>query len=303
MSILGTAYGLLLYTLRLIKGFPGFGSYALWGVVFVRLICPVGFTSRYSLLSLISQAFSRVIVKTVTVYENTAGESILPELTLSNTVRAAESYRPVTYKTNILEGFFKSAAVVWVIIAAAAILTAVILYLLSASELGKAIHIRDNIYQGSMVDTPTVYGIRKPRIILPPGGEQEYLDQVLLHERIHIRRRDNLWRMLAILTACIHWFNPFVWFFLKSFLNDCELACDEKAVRYMKEEERKDYARALLALASKEKTVFSTAFGSSRVKVRIRSVLSYRKLTAFSTASFLLMTIVIVFLLLTNAAG
>jgi beta-lactamase regulating signal transducer with metallopeptidase domain len=302
MSILGTGYGLLLYSLRLIKGFPRFGSYALWGVVFVRLTCPFGFSSSYSLLSLLSRAFSGAIVKTVTVYENSSREALLPELTLSNTVQAAESYRPVTYKTNLLEGFFKAAAIVWVIVAAAAILTAVVLYLLSVSELKKAIHIRENIYQGSMVDTPTVYGILHPRIVLPQGENLEYQEQVLLHERIHIRRLDNLWRMLAILTACIHWFNPLVWFFLKSFMNDCELACDAKAVKHMKEEERKDYARALLALASKEKTVFSTAFGSSRVKIRIRSVLSYRKLTALSTSIFLLMAVVIAFILLTNKA-
>ncbi len=300
MSVLGTFYGLLLYALRFIKGFPRFGSYTLWGVVLIRLICPVGFTSRYSLLSLVSRAFSGIIVKTVTVYENAGREALLPELSLSNTVQAAAEYRPITYRTNLLESFFRIGAVIWIIVAAAAVFTAVILYLLSASELKKAEHIRENIYQGSMVDTPTVVGMLHPRIILPVRENPEYLEQVLLHERVHIRRRDNIWRMLAIFTACLHWFNPFVWFFLKSFMNDCELACDAKAVKHMKGEERKAYAYALLTLASKEKTVFSTAFGSSRVKVRIESVLSYRKLTAFSTVCFILMTVIIAFVLLTN---
>ncbi len=300
MSILGTVYGLLLYLLRLIKGFPRFGSYALWGVVGLRLLCPVGFSSRYSLLSLISRAILKVSVRSVTVYEKTGAPGILPELTLSNSIQAASDYAPLTYKTNLLENFFQVASVIWGIVSAATVLTVLALYLLSVTELKKAEHVRDNIYKGSMVDTPTVFGIIRPRIVLPAGGDPEYLEQVLLHERIHIKRRDNLWRMLAMLTACLHWFNPFVWFFLKSFLSDCELACDARAVKHMKTEDRKDYARALLKLGTKDMTVFSSAFGSSRVKVRIRSVLTYRKLTMFSSACFLLMVLVIAFMLLTN---
>ncbi len=310
MSILGTFYGILLYSLRIMKGFPRFGSYALWSVVFLRLICPVGFSSRYSLLSLLSGAFSRTFTKSVTVSEEFGQDRL--QLTLSNSIRAASDYQPITYKTNILEDFFKVASVIWIILAAAGILTCVVLYLLSVSELKKAVHLKGNLYTGAMVATPIVYGIRKPKIVLPIEGYQECpekvllgedLEQVLLHEKIHIRRRDNLWRMAAILTACIHWFNPFVWFFLKSFFHDCELACDAKAVKHMKPEERKDYAKALLAYGSGDRTLFSSAFGSGIVKVRIRSVLTYRKLTVFSSICFLLMAVLAAFLLMTNQAG
>ncbi len=307
MSILGTLYGILLYFLRRIKGFPRFGSYALWGVVFFRLICPVGFSSRYSLLSLLSSAFSRTFIRTVTIVEESGQESL--PLTFSNVVRAASDYQPITYKTNVLEEFFTVASLIWLVIAVGAILTCTVLYLLSVSELKKAVPIRDNIYAGSMTDTPIVYGFRKPKIVLPVHGKEEDpeqvlltegIEQVLLHERIHIRRRDNLWRMAAILTACLHWFNPFVWFFLKSFFHDSELACDAKAVKHMKPEERKDYAKALLVYSSGERTLFSSAFGSGIVRVRICSVLTYRKLTVFSSVCFIVMAILIAFLLLTN---
>lgn len=108
--------------------------------------------------------------------------------------------------------------------------------------------------------------------------------------------------MAAILTACLHWFNPFIWLFLKSFLNDCELACDEKAVKNMGEEDKKGYALALISCSTLEKTVFTSAFGSSRIKVRIKNILSYKKLTVFSSVCFMLMFIIIAFILLTNAA-
>ncbi len=310
MSILGTLYGLLIYTLRLIKGFPRFGSYTLWGVVFLRLVCPIGISSRYSLLSLLSDTFSRTLIRTVTIYEETGQESL--QLTLTNMVRAASDYQPITYKSNLLENFFRVASMIWIIVTVAGILACIALYLISVSELKKAVHLQDEVYAGTMVDTPIIYGLIKPKIVLPLRGCQECpeqvlqsegIEQVLLHERIHMRRRDNLWRMTAILTACIHWFNPFVWFFLRSFINDSELACDVRAVKTMKSEERKAYARALLAYGSGERTLFSSAFGSGIVKVRIRSVLTYRRLTIVSSICFGLMAVLMAFLLLTNQSG
>jgi beta-lactamase regulating signal transducer with metallopeptidase domain len=217
-------------------------------------------------------------------------------------MQAASTYEPLTYKTNLLEDFFRIGSVIWSIIAVAAMLAMMIMYYLTKTELRKATHLRDNVYSSRLVDTPTVYGIIKPKIVLPDGVEKEQLVYILAHERVHIRRHDNIWRMLAILTACVHWFNPLIWWFLKAFLTDTELACDTAAVKRMKEEERKNYAKTLLAFASREKTVFASAFGSSKVRVRIENILTYRKLTLISTISFVGMGLMIAYLLLTNAA-
>lgn len=301
MSIIASVFGILIYLIRVMKGVPKFGIYTLWGVVCIRLICPIGISSEYSLLNLLSKALSNPFVKTVTVYQATDGSYRLPELTLSNALHAASSYSPVTYKTNRLETFFKTAAIIWIIVTISAILTVIIMYFLALAELKKATWLQDNIYEGTMITTPTVYGIIKPKIVLPAGIDKEHLKYILAHERIHIRRRDNIWRMLAILTACIHWFNPFVWLFLRSFFQDSELACDERAIKNLDKEERKNYARTLLTYSTMEKTVFASAFGSSKVKVRINEILSYKKLTLFSSICFLGMLLVMVFILLTNA--
>lgn len=182
MSVIGTAFGLLLYFMRLIKGVPKFGLYALWGVVFIRLTCPIGISSRYSLLSIISEAFSRVFVRTVTINTAAGGEGIIPKLSTSNAIRAASAYGPVSYKTDALEGFFKAASLIWIIIALAAIIAVIIMYVLANTELKKAKFIKDNLYEGNLVSTPTVIGIIKPRIIIPSGMDTGYLDKVLLHE-------------------------------------------------------------------------------------------------------------------------
>lgn len=301
MSIVATLIGMLLYWLRFIKGFPKFGNYVLWGVVLIRLVCPIGISSSYSLLNLISKVSEKTYIKTVLIDTATGHSQVQPELTTSNAIQAAADYNPITYKSNLLEGIFEVAAVIWIIVAIAAMIAMVMMYLLTKSELKKATLLQDNIYEGTMVNTPTVYGIIKPKIVLPVGVEKEHLNFILAHENVHIRRHDNIWRMLAILVACLHWFNPLIWLFLKSFMGDCELACDEKAVRKMNVEERKNYALTLLSYGTMDKTVFASAFGSSKVKVRIKSVLSYKKLTLFSTICFVGMMIVITFILLTNA--
>jgi beta-lactamase regulating signal transducer with metallopeptidase domain len=253
------------------------------------------------MLSLISKVISFPFVKTVTVYETSNRVSVLPEFTMSNSLQAAESYFPVTYKTNLLEHFFQIGSAIWIVITISAIIAASILYFLAMSELKVATRIRDNIYESNAISTPTVCGMIRPKIVLPAGVDFEHIDHILTHEKIHMKRRDNIWRMLAIIIACIHWFNPLIWLFLKSFLEDCELACDERAIKNMNQEERKNYARTLLAFGTENKVIFTSAFGSSKVKVRIKSILSYKRLTLLSSITFAGMLLVILFILLTNA--
>jgi beta-lactamase regulating signal transducer with metallopeptidase domain len=303
MSIIASIFGVLLYSLRFIKGFPKIASYLLWAVVLLRLLCPFGISSEFSLLNIVSKVAEKTYVRTIPLGDAEESTLTLPQFSTSNAIQGAVTYQPITYKTNVLEEFFKIASTVWIIVTISALIAMVALYLLTKSELKNATHLRENIYEGTMVNTPTVYGILNPKIILPVGVGTEQLVYILAHERVHIKRRDNIWRMVAILAVCIHWFNPFSWMFLRCFFEDCELSCDVAAVKKMKSEDRKYYAQTLLAYATMDKTVFSSAFGSSKLKVRIKNILSYKKLTMLSTVCFMGMVLVITFLLLTNATG
>ena len=122
-----------------------------------------------------------------------------------------------------------------------------------------------------------------------------------MHERTHIGRLDNLWRVVEIITCCIHWFNPFVWLFLKRFFEDMELSCDEKVLRKYHPDRKTDYARALIECESK-KTVFASAFGGAKTRVRIENILSYKKLSIFSTICLTALIAAIAVTLLTNAS-
>ncbi len=190
----------------------------------------------------------------------------------------------------------------WVIIAAALILAMGIVYAATISELKNAEQLRGSLYCSPKITTPAVYGILRPRIILPASCKDAGdLGLIVLHERRHIRRLDNLWRMLAFLTAAVHWFNPAAWLFLKLYLADAELACDESVLSKLPTGEHKRYAHALLN-AREGKAVFASAFGGAKVRTRIERILSYKRMTVASGIAFAALIAAIAYFLLTNAA-
>jgi beta-lactamase regulating signal transducer with metallopeptidase domain len=295
ISIIGGVTGLIVALVRKIPRFPRFAAYALWLLPFARFWIPFGIASRWSLLTIIS----RYATKTVIILEKAPG---LPDSTMTNTVQAAESYFPVVYKTELLKNVFATASIIWAIIAAVAILTSVFLYALTKRELRDARHLEGDVWMSAKVSAPAVYGIIKPRIIVPGWISQTELPFILAHERVHISRRDNLWRVVAVITACVHWYNPLCWLFLKWFFTDMELACDAKVLKTMGEDKTKDYAAALLSCAT-GRSYFASAFGGAKTRIRIESVLSYTKLTVLSAAAFGVLIAAICFVLMTNAVG
>ncbi len=94
------------------------------------------------------------------------------------------------------------------------------------------------------------------------------LDYVEAHELVHKRRLDNLWRCIALLFCCVHWFNPVVWHCLRLFFADMELSCDERVLRKLAPKERKDYAMALLSVAE-GRDLFVSAFGGALSLIHI----------------------------------
>ena len=292
MSIIATFMGLLVLLIRRFKGIPRRILVFLWAVPFIRMCFPLGINSRYSLLTLISKFTTR----TVTVSK--PSNSI--ELSATNTLMQAESYSPFTFKDNLVSNIFAVAGLIWIIGALAIIIALTILYVGTKREIKDATPIGKNVFISGKVVSPAVYGIFRPKIILPESYSERDLTYILQHERTHIRRADNLWRLLGFMAAAIHWFNPFSWIFLKAFLSDLELACDESAVARYSTDERKAYATALLD-CTQSKSLFVSAFGGAKVRMRIENVLSYKKMTAVSACGFTILILAIMYTLLTNA--
>ncbi len=308
MSLASSFVIAALLVIRLVKPLPRRIVYPLWALVCIRLILPFSLSADWSLFNFTG----RLVKRLVTVQTFTQGALPVPgpeKWAFMNMLGAAEEYAPVTYKTESLRQVFTAGAAVWAIIAAAALIAVCILYILTSAELRKAVHLRDNLYCSDMLLTPVLTGVFRPRIILPPGLDPDSPEgrMVLVHENVHRRRLDNLWRTLAIGIACVHWFNPLVCLALKAFLTDMELSCDEAVIRkcgFFGMEERKAYASALLHFAEDKRLMVSTAFGRSRVKLRVVNILNYKRLTVLGAAvSGLFLAAVALALLMNPALG
>lgn len=293
MSVAASLAGTVIALVRRFWRIPRRVAVILWIIPFLRFWFPFGIGSRYSLMTLLS----RFTTRTVTVYEGK-----LASFSVMNSVMAANSYFPITYKVDLLGDVFEIAAVVWAILAGAIVITMAVLCFTTLSELKTADRLRDHVYLSNKVTSPAVYGIFRPRIVIPASvSDSADLDLILLHEERHIRRLDNLWRIAAFLTASLHWFNPLAWLFLKLFLSDLELACDESALARLPADGKKRYAHALLN-AEESKTLFASAFGGAKIRTRIEHVLSFRRMTAVSAVGSAVLAAVIAYVLLTNAA-
>ena len=293
MSIAATICVMPLLLLRLIKKIPRRIFVWLWLVPFIRMCVPVGISSKYGIMTLLS----KFTTKTVTIVQ--IGDD--SAFTMMNLVTGANSYFPITYKVNLLEDLFNIASVVWLVVALAAILALAIIYFVTLGEVRDAKKLKNNIYISDKIKTPAVYGIIKPKIILPTEYDANKLNFILMHENAHIKRKDNLVRLLAFIIVCLHWFNPFAWLLLKLLYSDIELACDEAVLSNCDETERKKYAYTLLSAAEKT-NVFAASFGGSKIRIRIENILSYKKISVFSIVAFSSLIIAICYVLLTNAS-
>ena len=84
------------------------------------------------------------------------------------------------------------------------------------------------------ISSPCVAGLFRPQIYLTFGLTESEKSYILAHERQHIKNGDHIWKMLAWLIMCVHWFNAFLWpLFYRAFLSQVEDACDQRVLRQL----------------------------------------------------------------------
>ena len=150
------------------------------------------------------------------------------------------------------------------------------------------------------ITSPFTDGLLRPRICLPPSlvdADRETLRLVLTHELIHIRHLDQLWKLLALLALCIHWFNPAVWLLPFLLSRDQERDCDETLLRRLGPSVRKSYAHSVIALAEAGRAPFPlrARFSRNPIQERIVNIMKWKKPTKWTVAvSCLLLALVAV---------
>ncbi|MBE6870525.1 MAG: M56 family metallopeptidase [Ruminococcaceae bacterium] len=283
MSIGASIMGCMVMLFGMIKKIPRTVTYFLWFLPFLRMILPVLPVLRPEILR-----FYRIIPVEI--------PKIPDAFAMSNVILLIDDYKGMVYKNAMIEAIFSALAVIWLVIAVLLIVYFLCTYIVSLYSFNGAARIRGNVFVSEKADTAMVVGMLFPRVILPKGITAKELRYVAAHERIHIRRGDNIVRFFAVFIACIHWFNPLSWIFLRMLLTDCELACDIGALYELGDGERKNYARILLKFAQQKSTVFSSGFGGKTVEARIKNVIFYKKMSIFSLIFTCFFVLIFVFL-------
>jgi len=123
-------------------------------------------------------------------------------------------------------------------------------------QLKSALHIEKSIFESSSISSPFVLGIFRPKIYLPAGLQDSDRTYILRHEQIHIRRGDYAVKIILFAITCVHWFNPLVWLAFGLMSRDMEMSCDEKVVRDLGYDIRKNYSASLLSMVSPTILIF-----------------------------------------------
>ena len=94
-----------------------------------------------------------------------------------------------------------------------------------------------------------ICGVFKPVLALPAGAETD--EKVILHELLHLKYRDAAWGLVIGFFRCLHWCNPLLWHCADLAGNDLESLCDQRVLERLEGEERRDYGRILLEMATR----------------------------------------------------
>ena len=316
---------IVLLARRIMSRFPKKYSYILWLVAAFKLLCPWSPSAKFSFFNLIpldkagiarttaaahnaTSATGNVTSNAVRQTAEMAGRQMMAD-SAERAARAASAARTINEAgaaarpASAISPVSSTAAssqidvttilmLIW--IAGILILTSLVIFktIMVCRKLRDSKNISENIYSSSVIVSPFVFGVLRPRIYMPQGLTDDEYEYLLLHEKTHIKRKDMLFKALGIAILIIHWFNPLVWLAYRLFEMDMEMSCDEAVIRNIDKKIRADYCMSLVTYAKKSTVpkylVVPISFGRKDVKARIEHIMKYKKVTKTATAASLL---------------
>ena len=249
-------------------------QYALWGLVALRLLVPVSLpamehnvltaaepvTARITAPALYVTPYRETIVsappgvfQTPAPYQafrvDTATEDSTVTFTDGKNVTHSIEYKSQIPLTPVLKAVWHTGMYVM----AAWFLLANLRFMLRLRRSRKPYPVENcpyPVYLTAELPSPCLFGLFHPAVYLTPAAVEspETLRHVLIHETTHARHLDPLWSLLRCVCLAVYWFDPLVWIAAIVSRRDCELACDEGALRQLGESERIPYGQTLLRL-------------------------------------------------------
>ena len=261
---------------QLLKRTPKVFSYALWGIVLLRLLIPNSIESPVS-----------IVPDQTTISNVMEFNEVLPEIEFE-TPQDRENNEWIRENTPADEPFTQISRVfnaevyltiVWLIGMSGMMAASMISFGKLRKRVRVCVPFRKGIYIADDIDTPFVMGIFRPTIYLPGTLDRAERKYIIAHERHHIRRGDHIFKALGFLALTVHWFNPLVWVAFVLANRDMEMSCDEAVIRKFGEDVRADYSASLLNLATGHRLFAGTplAFGEGNPTGRVRNLAKWKK--------------------------
>lgn len=261
---------------QFLKRAPKIFSYALWGIVLLRLLVPVSIESPMSFVPERTEFSSMVEVN-----------EVLPEIQFETPRDRADnewhaentpSGEPLvqTYHTADAQTYL---TLIWLAGMAGMAVYSAVSYMKLRRKLRTAIPFRKRILIADHINSPFVMGLFRPVIYLPGTLSDTERRYIIAHERHHIRRGDHVFKALGFLALTIHWFNPLVWLAFSLANRDMEMSCDEAVIRKLGTDVRAAYSETLLNLATGQRlfSVTPLAFGEGNPAGRVRNLAKWKK--------------------------
>ena len=282
---------------------PKIYSYILWSMVLFRLLCPVSISLNTSVFNILSPATVNngqleYSIPSEGIYPFTEPENSSDEKTNIDVIYNTEEMPIVSADTQIIisesnaptenlivhtekpkTDFLHIASIIWLIGVIYILLNNLISIIDIKDILKNSKYVRRNIYSNEIIPTAFIMGIVNPKIYIPENLTDEQQEYVLMHEEIHLKRKDYLFKLLGFVAVCIHWFNPLVWLSYRLAENDMEMSCDEAVVKDLGVKGKAGYSQTLLSISVPKNNQYAMhlAFGEGETKERIVNVLNFKK--------------------------
>ena len=315
LSLIGSLFAGAVMLVRLIfPKAPRWIFCLLWGVVALRLICPLSIESSISLVpdgiasgQIIASVGNEYIGDVDIIRENDTAYDSAVEAG-RQPVYSEDGYYVVTEKDSLEvpktvgETLYPVLSWIWAAGTVSMLIYTVVSFLVLRRKMAEATRLRDNIWQCERVDSPFVLGFIKPKIYLPYSITDSDMANVIAHEQAHIHRRDHWWKPIGFILLSLHWFNPVLWLAYVMLCRDIEAACDEKVIKHMEKDEMRAYSTALLNCSVNRRRIAACplAFGEVGVKERVKTVMNYKKPAFWIVIAAVALCIVVAVCFLTN---
>lgn len=313
MSITGAYIIIAVILMRLLlRKAPKIFSYCLWLIPALRLIMPFSFSSALSVFNFISAPSQNTPASGITAH-NFVPENIgtMPVPEISTGINAADKLinpalpaANVTASVNPMQIVEAVSSVIWVIGIAAMLVYFAVSLIKVNKQIMFSTRLDGNVFECENARSPFVFGLINPKIYLPCKTADNSRGYIVLHEQTHIKRFDHITRIAAFAILALHWYNPLVWLAYKLMTRDMEMSCDERVLKTLGEQQKKDYGMTLVSIGATKRFISAAplSFGENGVEERVVNILKFKKTKVIATVLCAVLCVAAGVVCLTNAA-